>query len=147
MLLNLEQIQQDAAGRLELVKKTKELQAFASEIYPGCRIMIVLPDADENDAPKSGRQVFANLSGIEQIVTVFMMCGPQMELQQVFAEITRRGGQMSMETLMTHLSRNKEFFTNVARGIWELSNRVSSDRVSRMRQIPNLQPPVIRPSP
>jgi hypothetical protein len=46
-----------------------------------------------------------------------------MELQLLHATIVSKGGTMSVETLMSLLSRNKDvLFSNVTRGVWTLSD-------------------------
>ncbi len=119
-ILNIEEIKRDAACRMELVQKTEELQALVSRMYPGCRV--VLLQEGEPEPHRLRRTSFESMGGSQQIMTVLVELGKPVELQVIHAEMVKRGSGMSMETMMSILSRGKdELFVNVARGVWAAS--------------------------
>jgi hypothetical protein len=129
-ILDIEEIKRDATGRLDVVKKTEELQLLVDDVYPGFRVVLA-QDPPGQEIRQRTRNVspdvvsgaaFAALSGIEQMQLVMDDNGEPLELHELYGRLAARGGRMSLATMMSLLSKykNQGKFHRFRRGIWGL---------------------------
>jgi hypothetical protein len=122
-ILNLHDIQRDASKRMELAKRIEEIQALLDGLFPGSQVVVMTPGDDRKKAV-----AFDERPGIEQVIHTLVLGDGPMELQAIHAAITKRGGTMSVDTLMSILSRGgkDDVFANVSRGVWALGPAATS---------------------
>ena len=122
--LNVDEIKREASGRLEVAKKTEDLQRLVDRIYPGYRVVLSQEDRNRQSA-HAPRADLSDLSGLEQIEIVLRENNGPMQLQRLLRSLRQRGSGMSSATVMSMLSKygREGRFRRFARGWWGLPNQ------------------------
>src|SRR5437762_8849999 len=101
--LNINEIEQSAANRLQVAKKAKELAALVEQVFPGYGVYI--ERRKDASAAQHGRADISSLPVLDQVETVLREANGPMQKRDLFNEIHRRGGNISENTLSIYLSR------------------------------------------
>jgi hypothetical protein len=115
--LDINEIEQSGATRLEVAKKTKELTALVERVFPGYAVYIQRRDKNGDGEVLRYRRDLSALSVLEQVETVLRESGAPMQKRDLFKEIYRRGGNVSQNTLSIYLSRYDRFVSH-GNGRW-----------------------------
>lgn len=116
--LNISQIEQSAAVRLEVAKKAKELASLVDRAFPGYAVYIERRGNDSAKPVIHGASAdLSNLPALDQVETVLREARAPMEKRDLFNTIHQRGGTISMNTLSIYLSRYPRFVSH-GRGLW-----------------------------
>jgi hypothetical protein len=139
--LDIGRIRQDATDRLKLAEKTEELQRIVDEVYPGYKVLI---SQNGVAAPRIMKMATANYefrgnpitlfhgkTQVGQILTVLEDANGRMSLKELFKELHARGSKISMQSLMSYLSKLKkeDKVKNFGTGIWGLPQFIGGPEV------------------
>ena len=132
--LNIDAIEQSVSGQLEVVQKTKELQKVVSRVFPGYQVTLthaneMAPLQAVTDGSSSlifCNPPFGELSGIQQIEQVLKENGQVMKLQPLYEKLGEKGASMSMQTMMSLLSKYQKEgkFKRFGYGLWGLPSQM-----------------------
>src|SRR5207248_8521627 len=92
--LDINEIEQSAAIRLQIAKKTKELEALVERVFPGYGIYIERRGKNGAGMTRYRRNLSA-LPVVDQVETVLRDAKAPMQKQDLLNEIHRRGGNVS----------------------------------------------------
>jgi hypothetical protein len=132
MTLNLEEIKQSLSGQQRVVQKTEELQTLVDRIFPGYQVVLSLRDGEKESAGVTARRrtrpkpQFSTLSGLDQIERVLEENGEAMKLRDLHTKLVENGGSMSLQTMMSLLSKyqRQNKFRRFGYGLWGLPSQM-----------------------
>ena len=113
-ILDINEIEQSGATRMQIAKKVKELAALVEQVFPGYGVYI--ERRGDNGMTRNHRNLSA-LPVVDQVETVLRDAKAPMKKQDLFNEIQRRGGSVSENTLSIYLSRYDRFVSH-GKGKW-----------------------------
>jgi hypothetical protein len=112
--LDINEIEQSAATRMQIARKVKELAALVEQVFPGYGVYIGRRRGTEMIRY---RRNLSALPVLDQVETVLRDSKAPMKKQELFNEIQRRGGSVSENTLSIYLSRYDRFVSH-GKGKW-----------------------------
>lgn len=126
--LNLDEIKQNLSGQQKVVQKTEELQDLVSKVFPGFRVILAENTQGSDTAPTEVRPrtrtrplpAFSLLSGLDQIERTLTENGEAMKLRSLHTKLVESGGSMSLQTMMSLLSKYQRAgrFHRFGHGLW-----------------------------
>ena len=112
--LDINEIEQSAATRMQIARKVKELAALVEQVFPGYGVYI---ERRRDTEMIRYRRNLSALPVVDQVETVLRDSKAPMKKQDLFNEIQRRGGSVSENTLSIYLSRYDRFISH-GKGMW-----------------------------
>ena len=114
--LDINEIEQSAAARIEIAKKVKELATLVDRVFPGFGVYIERRTDNGAEMIRYRRNLSA-LPAVDQIETVLRDAKAPTQKQDLLNEIHRRGGNVTENTLSIYLSRYDRFVSH-GKGMW-----------------------------
>lgn len=123
--LDVNEIEQSAATRMEVAKKTKELGVLVEKVFPGFTVAIVRQtNTASKQQPEARKRALWGLPALEQVETVLREAKAPLQKRDLFDTIHARGGNVSLNTLSIYLSRYPQFVRQ-GEGRWSMARNGS----------------------